>query len=68
MLIELLKNNGQASVSQIAQSILNHDPTQLDYYSEVVKNMVGKVLTQKRGITEKSENTYRLIDANQLSH
>jgi len=67
MLIELLKNNGHASVNQIAQSILNHDPTQLEYYSEIVKNMVGKVLTQNRGITKKNANAYNLIDANQLS-
>ena len=30
MLIELLKNNGSASVSQIAQAILNKDPTQIE--------------------------------------
>jgi hypothetical protein len=30
MLIELLNNNGRATVKQIAQSILNHDPTQID--------------------------------------
>ena len=51
MLIELLKNNGKASITQIAQAILNKDPTQLEYYSEIVKNMVGKVLTKNRSIT-----------------
>jgi len=31
MLMELLKNNGVASVSQIAQAILDKDPTQIEY-------------------------------------
>ena len=51
MLIELLKNNGSASVNQIAQAILNKDPTQIEYFSLVVKNMVGKVLTKNREST-----------------
>jgi diadenosine tetraphosphate (Ap4A) HIT family hydrolase/5-methylcytosine-specific restriction endonuclease McrA len=67
MLMELLKNKGEASVSQIAQAILDKDPTQIEYFSEIVKNMVGKVLTKNRGITEKTGNTYSLIDASELS-
>ena len=51
MLMELLKNKGDASVTQIAQAILDKDPTQIEYFSEIVKNMVGKVLTKNRGIT-----------------
>ncbi len=60
MLIELLKRNGSASVEEIAQSILNHDPTQVEYYSEIVKNMVGRVLTKNREITIKEGNFYHL--------
>jgi diadenosine tetraphosphate (Ap4A) HIT family hydrolase len=67
MLIELLKHNGQASVEQIAQAILNRDPTQIEYYSEIVKNMVGRVLTKNRGITDKEGNQYKLKDANELN-
>ncbi|QWD95420.1 HIT domain-containing protein [Polynucleobacter sp. MG-Unter2-18] len=67
MLIELLKGGGKASVREIAQAILNHDPTQVDYYSEIVKNMVGKVLTKSRGITEKEKDTYLLRGSDQLS-
>ncbi len=67
MLIELLKRNGTATVDQIAQAILNHDPTQIDYYSEIVKNMVGRVLTNSRGITEKQNNQYHLIDSYKLT-
>jgi diadenosine tetraphosphate (Ap4A) HIT family hydrolase/5-methylcytosine-specific restriction endonuclease McrA len=67
MLIELLRNNGKASVQTIAQAILNKDPTQIEYFSEIVKNMVGRVLTKNRGITEKNGDTYTLIGSDELS-
>jgi hypothetical protein len=67
MLIELLKNDGSASVNEIAQAILNKDPTQIEYFSLVVKNMVGKVLTKNRGITEKHKDTYTLIGSDELT-
>lgn len=67
MIIELLKNNGEATVQQIAQAILDKDPTQIEYFSEIVKNMVGKVLTKNRGITEKDGNTYKLIGSQVLT-
>jgi len=68
MLMELLKNDGKASATQIAQAILDKDPTQIEYFTEIVKNMVGKVLTKNRGITEKSGNTYSLIGASELTN
>jgi diadenosine tetraphosphate (Ap4A) HIT family hydrolase len=67
MLIELLKSDGEASIEQIAQAILNRDPTQIEYFSEIVKNMVGRVLTKNRGITEKNGNIYRLKGASTLT-
>ncbi len=67
MLIELLKGNGTATIEQVAQAILNRDPTQIEYYSEIVKNMVGRVLTKNRGITEKKGDNYHLIGAAVLS-
>jgi len=67
MLIELLLNGGHATVEMIAKALLNKDPTQLEYYSEIVKNMVGKVLTKNRGITERTGNKYRLIGGEELS-
>ena len=67
MLIELLRNHGQATVQQIAQAILNKDPTQIEYFSEIVTNMVGRVLTKNRGITEREGDTYRLIGSQDLS-
>lgn len=67
MLIQLLQNSGTATVKQIAQSILDKDPTQIEYFSEVVKKMVGKVLTKNRGITVKTGDTYKLIGCDSLS-
>jgi 5-methylcytosine-specific restriction endonuclease McrA len=67
MLIELLKNKGEATVNQIAKAILDKDPTQIEYFSEIVKNMVGRALTKNRGITEKDGNTYKLIGSQELT-
>ena len=43
MIIELLKNQGKSSVEEIAQSILNHDQSQIKYDSQVVKNTFNYV-------------------------
>ncbi len=67
MLKELLEKNGSAKTEDIAQAILSRDPTQIEYYSHVVKNMVGRVLTKNRGITTKEGDTYSLIGAGDLS-
>jgi diadenosine tetraphosphate (Ap4A) HIT family hydrolase/5-methylcytosine-specific restriction endonuclease McrA len=67
MLIQLLKRGGSASVQQIAKAILDKDPTQLEYFSEIVKNMVGRVLTKNRGITERIGDSYQLIGNEQLT-
>jgi len=60
MLIELLKNDGKRTATQIAKAFVNRDPTQVEYYANIVKNMVGKVLTNNRGITYKDGETYHL--------
>ena len=68
MLIEMLASKtGTATVEQIAKAILDHDPTQIDYYSEVVKKMPGVVLTKNRGIAEKQGQSYALKDFNELT-
>lgn len=61
MLIELLKKGGSASVTDIAQSLLSRDQSQVEYYEHITKNMVGKVLTKSRGITTKDANEYSLL-------
>lgn len=67
MLIELLKNNGSRTTTEIAKAFVNRDPTQVEYYSNIVKNMVGKVLTKNRGITYKDGEIYHLSGINDLS-
>jgi len=67
MLLELLRSGGFASVPQVAKAILDQDPTQIEYFSNIVKNMVGKVLTQNRGITEKMGDLYYLVGADSLT-
>ena len=66
MLIELLKNQGFASEEDIAKVILNRDPTQLDYYIDKVKNMVGKVLANRQ-ITTKEKSLYLLNGYSELT-
>lgn len=66
MLEVRLCNGGKATVQEIAQAILDRDPTQIEYYSEVVKRMVGKVLTNNHGITRKVGQTYELIGMDQF--
>jgi hypothetical protein len=66
MIRELLTRAGTASVKQIAQAILDRDPTQIGYFSEIVKNMVGRVLTKNRGITERQGEHYHLLGSEEL--
>ena len=67
MLRELLQHNGTASVNDIARALLAEDRSQVEYYEQITKNMVGRVLTQNREITEKEGSTYRLKDFSHLS-
>ena len=67
MLIELLRRNGKASTTQIAEAILRQDPTQVEYYEQVVKTMVGRVLTRNRHITLKQGDSYILPEMAGLS-
>jgi ATP adenylyltransferase len=44
MLIELLKNGGQALEEDVARGFVNLDPTQQKYYEDNVHNMAVKIL------------------------
>ena len=66
MLIELLKNGGQATEEEIARVFLNRDPTQQKHYEDKVRNMVGKVL-KSNGITDREKSVHRLIGYDQLT-
>ena len=51
MLKVLLKSDGEATVDQIASSLLSYDQSQAEYYALRTKNMVGKVLANN-GVVE----------------
>ena len=67
MLIELLQQGGSASVNQIARSLLGRDQSQIEYYEDITKTMVGRVLTKNRGLTEKKGDNYHLTGFSELS-
>jgi len=67
MVKELLEKGDSSKAADIAQAIRSHDPMQIEYYSQVVKNMVGRVLTKNRGITTREGDTYSLGGAGDLS-
>jgi ATP adenylyltransferase len=68
MLRELLNRKGAATVTEVARALLAEDRSQLEYYEQITKNMVGRVLTANRGITDKDGATYRLKDFSHLSN
>ncbi len=66
MLMELLSRRSPASTEDIARRILGEDVTQIDYYIERVKRMVGRVLTGN-GITSYADGHYTLLGVEELS-
>jgi diadenosine tetraphosphate (Ap4A) HIT family hydrolase len=66
MLIELLKNEGSAAEEDIAKIFLDRDPTQIKYYVNKVRGMVGKVLANN-GITLREKNIHLLKDYSDLT-
>ena len=66
MLMELLGRRSPAPAEDVARRILGEDVTQIDYYTERVKRMVGKVLTGN-GITHCERGLYSLVGGDELS-
>ena len=68
MLATLLKSKGQAEASAIAQALLNEDPSQNEYYTQIVNNMVGRVL-RNHGLVSKvpRKSAYKLNNFDNLS-
>lgn len=60
MLIALLDRGGKATVTQIARTILGYDQSQIEYYEQITKNMVGKVLAEKNSVAEKLKSGNRI--------
>lgn len=67
MLRRLLTSGGKATRTDIARDILNRDPTQLEYYEQIVTGMVGKVLTSKDGLVRRARSEYELVDGKELT-
>jgi diadenosine tetraphosphate (Ap4A) HIT family hydrolase len=67
MLMELLAHQGKASILDIAKALLVRDESQIEYYEEITKNMVGRVLTKNRGLTERGSDAYSLKGFEELS-
>jgi len=60
MLVALLQGGGRCSTTEIARAILTHDESQIEYYEDVTKNMVGRVL-RRHGIVEREDGGYALV-------
>ena len=67
MLAEILRSNGSAPITQIAKALLSYDTSQIEYYEQITKNMVGRVLTKNRQITERDGASYRINGFDELS-
>jgi len=66
MLKTLLEHGGTASVGQIAQALLAEDRSQREYYAEITKNMVGRVL-RSHGVVARNGGEFQLLDYETLS-
>jgi len=67
MLQELLQRRGAASKREIAQALLSHDESQIEYYEQITSNMVGRVLTKNHGVTSRDGDNYSLNNFDQLT-
>lgn len=67
MIRNLIKNKGKANSESIAKDLLTYDVSQVEYYQLITKNMVGKVLTNNRGITHKEGDEYSLLGYESLT-
>jgi len=66
MLLSLLEHRGICHQQDIASAILSYDLSQLDYYTKITNNMVGKVL-RNRSIVDKKGQNYSLNGFNKLT-
>ena len=68
MLIALLENGGVCHESVIAKEILIHDQSQVEYYTRITNNMVGRVLRNHKIVErERSTKNYHLNGYEELS-
>jgi diadenosine tetraphosphate (Ap4A) HIT family hydrolase/5-methylcytosine-specific restriction endonuclease McrA len=66
MIRSLIRAGGRAQIEAIAKDLLAEDRSQIEYYSAIVKNMVGRVLT-RHGVVQRDGSDYVLSDFKSLS-
>lgn len=66
MIRVLLNTNGRASIEAIARALLAEDRSQIEYYEAIVKNMVGRVLTN-HGVVRREGRDFLLQDRELLT-
>jgi hypothetical protein len=59
VLLELLRHRGAASKTEIARAAtrLARDAAQIEYYEQITRDMVGRVLTNNHGIADREGDT-----------
>jgi len=68
MLIALLERGGKMKDSEVAKALLAQDQSQIEYYTTITNNMVGKVLRNREVVTrERSTREYTLRGFETLS-
>jgi ATP adenylyltransferase len=61
MLMALLKKGGKCHEREIASDLLIHDESQIEYYTNITNNMVGRVLRDHKIVErDKTTKTYTL--------
>jgi hypothetical protein len=66
MLMTLLGGGGKATVREIAANILAHDESQIEYYEQINKQMVGRVLRNHQVVTNDGKH-FELLDFGRLT-
>ena len=61
MLMTLLKEGGVASIENLSKKLLIEDKSQQEYYGNITRNMVGRVLNN-HGIVQKDGKIFKLRD------
>jgi hypothetical protein len=66
MMCTLLESKGRASIEAIAKALLAEDRSQIEYYQEITRNMVGRVL-REHGLVHRDGSHYVLPDFDSLT-
>lgn len=68
MLMTLLDKGGRCHEREIASSLLAHDESQIEYYTQIINNKVGRVLRSHEMVERDSnEKTYQLLGYEELT-